>query len=275
MPKTYILSNGKTVTKPKSYVWVYVSIVLILIFLSFLFIPVNLLGNFDFFAKRLASYFTPAPGRDWNHFFSYIGDELFLRYLFETLEIAFVAATVGTLLALPVAFVASRNMIKIEWINNTVKIVLGFFRTFPMTVIAVLVAAAIGNGVTAGIVAMTIFSFTILTKMLYESIETVDMTPVEALDATGANKPQMIVSAVYPQIKPILVSYYIYIFELNIRASVVLGIIGVGGLGLIIDWNKGALEVNTNYRVGVAVIVLIIMILIINLISNAVRRKLQ
>src|SRR5690606_19905720 len=149
---------------------------------------------------------------------------------------------IGAIFAIPVALISANNLIKIKWINETTKFILSSVRTMPIAIIAVLVAAFIGFGNTAGTIAVSVFSFGILAKMIYESLETIDMTPLEALDATGATTLQKIHTAVIPQVKPILISYFIYVFEINIRASVILAYVGAGGIGQILRENLGPLE---------------------------------
>src|SRR5690606_10853916 len=117
----------------------------------------------------------------------------------ETVRTSFAGTFIGALFALPVALICANNLIKIRWLNESVKFILSLVRTIPIVVVAVLVAAFIGFGNTAGTIAVSIFSFGILSKMLYESLETIDMTPLEALDATGARTIQKIHQAVVPQ----------------------------------------------------------------------------
>ncbi len=82
---------------------------------------------------------------------------------------------------------------------------------------------------------IAIFTFGIVAKMLFESIETIDMGPFEAMEALGANKFQAFWSACVPQILPVYLSHSLYCFEMNVRASAILGYVGAGGLGITIN----------------------------------------
>jgi phosphonate transport system permease protein len=144
-------------------------------------------------------------------------------------------------------------------------------RTIPAMILAVIAVFFVGIGILSGILAITIFTFGIMSKMLYEVIETIDMNSVEALESTGANRTQAFRYAVFPQIFPIFLSYLIYIFEINVRSSTVLGYVGAGGIGTVISDN-----LLYHYdRVGAAIIVMVIVTLVIQFLSNYIRGKLQ
>ena len=91
--------------------------------------------------------------------------------------------------------------------------------------------AAVGIGPFPGVLALTVFSLAILAKLTSESVEAIDDGPIQALEAAGATKLEMIRYAVVPQVLPLYLSYFLYVFEINIRASTVLGLVGAGGIG--------------------------------------------
>jgi phosphonate transport system permease protein len=268
--ESFVLTNGKVVIKPRTKIWLYTAIVLVLFFACFLVIPI------DFRTIRLAQVsvileklFTPAPGKTWGDYFAYM---LKLdQPIMETIRMSFAGTTIGAALCLPFAFLCSRNIVKSKWIYQPTRVFMNFLRTLPTLVVVVVVAFFFGFNVFTAIIAISIFTWSIMTKMLYETIETVDMGPFEALEACGGNKTKAFSYAVFPQVMPIYLSYFIYTFEINVRSSVVLGYVGAGGIGVVINENIGIYY----DRVGAIIIVLFVLVIAIQLFSSWVRSKLQ
>jgi len=149
---------------------------------------------------------------------------------------------------------------------------MNLIRTIPILVIAIVVTFFFGYGVLPGVVAIAIFTFGIMSKMMYEIIETIDMGPVEALDATGANKTKAFFYGAFPQVFPIYLGYFIYCFEINVRSSIILGFIGSGGIGIIMS---AAIESYRYDRAGGITIVLFLVVMMIQLFTSYLRGKLQ
>lgn len=185
----FVLSNGKVVKKPFNYVWIYALVVLGLFIYALTWTPISITHlNVDGFVRMMTQLFTPQNGRNWGDYFMYVF-EIWEPFM-ETVRTSFAGTFIGAVFAIPFALICANNLIKIRWMNEVTKFFLSLVRTMPIAIIAVLVAAFIGFGNTAGTIAVSIFSFGILSKMLYESLETIDMTPLEALDATGARTLQ-------------------------------------------------------------------------------------
>jgi phosphonate transport system permease protein len=267
--RVYHLSNGKEVEEPISKVWIYVTIVFVFFILCLQFIPINLytirLNQLGVIFQRMF-----APGRDqtWNDYIKFF--PRLVEPILETLRMSFAGTVIGAIACLPLAVLSSRNVVKKPYIYQTVRTIMNFLRTIPTLVIAVVATFFFGYGVLPGIVAIAIFTFCIMTKMLYESIETVDMGPNEALEACGAKKVIAFKNAIFPQILPIYLSYFIYTFEINVRSSVILGYVGAGGIGTIINDNIGYLD-----RIGAIFITLFVLVSVIQMTSTYVRGKLQ
>ncbi len=266
----YTITNGKTITKPFNKIWLIIGVIIILLIIFWQFIkfdPDYIM--LDQLKIILVKMFTPKGSRTWGDYFAYM-----LRLkdpLIDTLQMSFAGTILGSLLAVPVAILAAKNIFKSKWINVPVRFLMNLVRTIPAMVLALVAVFFVGIGVLSGIIAITLFTFGIMAKMLYEAIETVDMNPFEALESTGANKTQAFRYAVVPQIMPVFVGYLIYTFEMNVRASAILGYVGAGGIGTVIKDN-----ILYNYdRVGAAVIVMLLLILIVQFFSNYVRGKLQ
>ncbi len=155
--------------------------------------------------------------------------------LFETIQMAIIATTVATIICIPLSLLASRNITTNKYLYNFVRFLLNVLRTIPDIILAVVFVGLFGIGVFPGIIALIIFSLGILAKLMSDTIESIDMTPIEAMEASGANRIQTIAYSVVPQILPQFVSFSLYVFEINIRASVVLGLVGAGGIGLLLS----------------------------------------
>lgn len=266
----YILSSGKTIKEPKSKIWVIMlSITLITIF-SFLFIEINTkIIKVEELWIVLEKMFQPKVGQTWADYFAFIltlGDELL-----DTLQMSFAGTLIGAALAIPISILAAQNIVKTPIIYQPIRFIMNFIRAIPTMILAILATFFVGLGILPGIISIAIFSFGIMVKMLYEGIETIDMSPFESLESTGATKAVAFRYSAIPQIAPIIISYTVYIFEINIRASAVLGYVGAGGIGSVIKDN-----VIYNYdRVGATIILMLVVILVVQFFSNYLRRKLQ
>lgn len=265
----FTLTNGKSIDKPFNKMWIIIGIILVLVivFWQFIFFYPDLI-NLKEIPVVLKKMF--ASSNFWEYIKGMFDPQEMLAPLWQTMQMSFSGTIIGSVFALPIALFAANNVFKIKWLNRVSKIIMNLIRTIPALVLAIIGIYLVGTGVLAGIIGLTIFSFGIMSKMLYEAIETVDMNPFEALESTGANKIQAFRYAIVPQIMPVFVSYIIYIFEVNIRASAVLGFVGIEGIGAVI-------KVNILYHydvVGQAIILLLLVISVIQLFSNYVRGKL-
>ncbi len=155
--------------------------------------------------------------------------------LVETIQIAYVATIVGTLIGLPLIFLASSNTTingATLWISRTILTIL---RSIPDLLWAALFVAILGLGSLPGVVALTFFTIGVLAKLGSETVEAADPGPLEALRAAGAGRNRTILFAVVPQVAATMVSYILYVFEINVRASVVIGLVGAGGIGQLLN----------------------------------------
>ena len=167
---------------------------------------------------------------------------------------------------------ASANINRSGTAVAALRVLLNVVRTLPTLVIASICALIFGLGTFAGTVAITVFTFGIVAKMLYESIETIDMGAFEAMEALGASRFQAFWSACFPQILPTYLSHSLYSFEINIRAASILGYVGAGGLGILINERIGWRDYE---GLGTVLIALFVVVLIIENLSQFLRRKLS
>ena len=178
---------------------------------------------------------------------------------------------IGCVLALPVSIISSSNVIKNKYVIGITRFILGLVRTVPTLIIASIAALVFGLGTFAGTVAIAIFTFGVVGKMLFESIETIDMGPFEAMESLGANKFQAFWAACMPQILPTYLSHCLYCFEMNIRAASILGYVGAGGLGLVISER---ISWRDYYSLGVVLLALFVTVVIVDSLSTYFRKKL-
>jgi phosphonate transport system permease protein len=271
MAKIYTLSNGKQIKQPfnKLIIPTIASTAVFLIFLNFVLQSRGVL-MLDQLTVIFLQMFTPAAGKTWGDYFSYI---LTLRIpLEETLRMSFIGTVLGGAIALPFSIVASSNVVKTRVIYGPIRFIVNIVRTIPVLVYAVIGVFFFGLGALSGIMAITIFTFGIMTKMLYDSIETLDMGPYEALQACGATKLESFAYGLYPQLLPMYLGYLIYNFEINIRSSVILGYVGAGGLGIELRNNMDSMF--TRSRVGGIIILILAIVVVIQALTNFVRRRL-
>lgn len=159
-------------------------------------------------------------------------DKLWLP-LWDTLNIA----TLGTLLALfaavPIAFLAARNTTpSATFVRPVALLIIVSSRSINSLIWALLLIAIIGPGVFAGVLSIAIRSVGFCAKLLYEAIEEIDRTQVEAITATGASRWQVMAYGIVPQVLPAFAGITVFRWDINIRESTVLGLVGAGGIGL-------------------------------------------
>ncbi len=226
------------------------------------FNPVTVIRNFSKGKRLLGRMFLPP---DW----SYIPKVL--PPLIETIRMAIVGTFWGALIAFPVAVLAAGNFLNNPWISKPVRLILNVFRTIPAMVLASLFVAVFGIGPFSGVIALSIFTFGLISKLTYESIEAIDPGQVEALMSLGADKPNILRYAILPQILPQFMSYTLYGFEVNVRAAAVLGYVGAGGIGQTFEHNLAWRNFD---RVGVIIVISFLVVLIIDFLSSHIRKRL-
>ena len=259
------LSDGKRITQPASRVPI-ISMALVDIVLASAVVT-----GFDFsILARRGNQFFVILQQIFQPDFSYFGKVV--DPLLDTIKMSIIGSFLGATLALPVAVLASTNINRSGVVVWILRILLMIIRTLPTLIIAKFAALVFGLGTFAGTVAIIVFTFGIIAKMMYESIETIDMGAFEAMESFGANKFQAFWSACMPQILPTYLSYCLYSLEMNIRAAAILGYVGAGGLGLLINERIGWRDY---HGLGMVLLALFVVVLIIENTSQYLRRKLS
>ena len=191
--------------------------------------------------------------------------------LLDTIKMSLLGSFIGGVLAIPFAILASSNLIKNKPVIGIVRVFLSIVRTIP-TLVAALIATYIwGLGTMAGTVAIAVFTFAYVGKQFYELIETADMGAYEAMEAMGAGKGQAFLAAIKPQVLPAYLAVCLFCFEGNVRYAAILGYVGAGGLGLILNEKIGWREYDS---VGMILVVLFGTVLLIEALSHYIRKKL-
>lgn len=194
----------------------------------------------------------------------------YLKLLFETFNMALLATIVGSALALFLSFLAAKNTSPNSLLFFTIRRMLEFFRGVPEIIFAILFVWVLGIGPLAGIIAMTLHTTGSLGKLFSEVHENSNDKPIEALKASGGNWLSEMKFGLLPQVLPNLISYALLRFEINIRASTILGFVGAGGIG-----QELYLVINFNYYEEVSAIILLIILTVISidLLSGYLRKN--
>lgn len=202
---------------------------------------------------------------NWGYFSNITGAML------ETIRMAVIGTTIGAIISIPIALFSASNLFQNVWIYYPVRFILNLIRTIPDLLLASIFVAIFGLGALPGIFALTVFSIGLIAKLTYESIESIDRGPLEAMVSVGANKIQLIVFGVIPQILAYFISYVLFTFEINVRAAAVLGLVGAGGIGLFYNKTLGFLEYDKACSI---IIYTLVVVLLIDYISTKLREKL-
>ncbi len=264
-PEIITLPNGSTVARPRSRMPLIIGVLIVVVWASIL------LTGFDIgiIIKR-GNQFTYILKRIFQPKFEYFPKVV--EPLLDTIKMSILGSVLGATLALPFSVVASTNINKNSWIVSICRFLLNIIRTLPTLVIAKFAALIFGLGTFAGTVAITVFTFGVVSKMMYEAIETIDMGAFEAMESAGGNKFQSFWTACFPQILPTYLSYCLYSLEMNIRAAAILGYVGAGGLGLLINERIGWRDYE---GLGMVLLALFVVVFIIENTSQYLRKKLS
>lgn len=191
------------------------------------------------------------------------------RPIWDTLNIASLGTIIALFLAVPVAFMAARNTTPSRvFLRPVALLIIVSTRSINSLIWALLLIAIIGPGVFAGVVAIAIRSIGFCAKLLYEAIEEIDETQVEAITATGASRWQVMVYGIVPQILPAFAGIAVFRWDINIRESTVLGLVGAGGIGLQLS---ASLNVLAWPQVSLILVVILFAVVISEWVSAKVR----
>ena len=217
-----------------------------------------------------------APGDAWAIFkqmfppaFANVYERGAVGKVLESVYIAWIGTIIGAALSLPLAFMAANNVAP-RWVREPIRQLFNAIRAVPELILAGILIPVTGLGAWAGTLAIGLHSVGTLGKWATESIESVDTGPIEAVEACGGQWVSGMRWAVAPQVMPTITSYWLFRFEINVRASAVLGMIGAGGVGSELVSHL----VFRNFPEAFAVLLMtIVMVITIDTVSGAVRRR--
>lgn len=262
-PEHIVLENGHTVDRPRSRTpWILAAFVIVIA------ISMQATGfDFSVILQRFEQFFV-ILGQIFRPNFSYFSKVW--PSLLETIKMSILGTIIGCLIGLPLAILGSSNINHNKPLLLIIRFILSVLRSIPTLIYASVLALVFGLGTFAGTLAIIIFTVGIVAKMLYESIETIDMKPYEAMVSFGATTLQAFWTACMPQILPTYVDDCLYCFELNVRASSILGYVGAGGLGVLIRERTGLRAYND---LGIILLSLFIVVLLIDFLNDFIRSK--
>ena len=192
--------------------------------------------------------------------------------LWETINIATLGTLLGLVMAVPIAFLAASNTTpNVAVVRPVALFVIVASRSINSLIWALLLVAILGPGVLAGILAIALRSIGFIGKLLYEAIEEIDTDQVEAIEATGASRAQIMAWGVVPQVAPTLAGISVFRWDINIRESTVLGLVGAGGIGVKLEAALGTLAWP---KVTMLLILILLTVVFSEWVTAKVRQKL-
>lgn len=214
--------------------------------------------------------YRPAGGYE----LSFIGNEV-LKGALATISMALMATGLAMLFAIPLSFLAARNLMSGNPVTYAVYVVvrtlLNILRSIESLIIAIIFVVIVGLGPFAGMLALALHSVAALGKLYSEVIEGIDPGPIEAIRATGANWLQVVRYAVIPQIIPPFTAFTIYRWDINVRSATVIGLVGGGGIGyLLIE----LIRVNNMRGVSAVFIAIAFIVIVLDYVSAKLRERL-
>lgn len=263
-PKVMTLENGKVIKESRSRTPLILIVLLAVIIISGEitgFSLSTLLSRGEQFFVIIAQMFPPK----WDYI-----QQIWIP-LFDTIKMSLLGSVIGSVVVIPFSIIASSNIVKNRIIIMLTRLFLSIARTLPTLVTALIATYMFGLGTLAGTCAIAVFTFAYVGKQLYELIETADMGAYEAAEALGASKLRCFINAIIPQVLPAYLSNCLFCFEGNVRYASILGYVGAGGLGLILNEKIGWREYSS---VGMILIVLFLTVVIIEALSHYLRTKL-
>ena len=190
--------------------------------------------------------------------------------VWDTINIATLGTLIALVLAVPIAFLAAHNTTPHPIVRTVALFVIVSSRSINSLIWALMLVAIIGPGTFAGIIAIALRSIGFCAKLLYESIEEINPVQVEAITATGASRAQQLSFGIAPQIAPAFAGIAVFRWDINIRESTVLGLVGAGGIGIQLDASISTLAWT---QVSVILLVILATVIVSELVSAKVRHS--
>lgn len=265
----------RTIVKKRPLAPIITVVVLIALFVASQFVInfTRLKISWKGMADIITSLYTPSrySTKTWDGWWGYMR-ETALPLIWNTTEMCILATIIGALLSIPVYYLSARNVARSPAVYQPVRIFNDLLRTIPEMLIAIFARFFFGYGSFSGMVAMAVFSLGIMYQLMYEYIETLEMSPFEAISAAGGRNLQSVHLGLHPEIKPMFFANLLYTLEINIRASVILGYVGCGGFGYEM---KEKIDLVQYDKVGALLVPLFLLVFFLQITTNIVSRKLR
>ncbi len=202
--------------------------------------------------------------------------KLTLEKMVETLFLALMATTLAVLVAAPLSFLGAQNLMTKRWPTTVVyygvRTVFNVLRSIEPLIMAILFAVWVGIGPFAGVLALGVHSIAALGKLFSEQIESIDTGPVEAIQATGATPAQVVLYGVVPQVVPQFLALSFYRWDINVRMSTIIGFVGGGGIGFLLQQWINLLQ----YRqAGTALFAIAVVVIALDTASARIRARID
>lgn len=218
----------------------------------------DVFGNLEQMSGFLSRFLKP----DFSYIPKLIGP------MISTLQMSVVGTALGVVFAVPVAFLGTTVVTGNRVVTSAIRFFLDIIRTIPNLLLAALMVAIVGIGEFTGVMTIAVFTFGLVSQLVYEAI---DEGPIEAAVSVGANKVQVAFWSVAPQIMSQVAGYTFYALEVNVRASAVLGYVGAGGIGIILNSSLALLQYD---RVSIIILLILVVVAAVDGLSEAIRRRL-
>lgn len=187
-----------------------------------------------------------------------------------TIQLAWVSTVIAAVFSVPVGFMAASNIFESAWLRRTTIFILNADRAIDSLILALFFVSAVGLGPFPGTLALAVHSVGMLGKLFADAIEAIDSGPVEALRSAGAGKLATIRWAVWPQVAPHFISFFLFRFELNVRVAVVLGLVGAGGIGFLLTQYMRLFQYQ---KVCTVILVILTLVMVVDFVSSKLRKS--
>ncbi|MDF2388792.1 phosphonate ABC transporter, permease protein PhnE [Nostoc ellipsosporum NOK] len=197
--------------------------------------------------------------------------DIAIKALIETVQMSLWGTTIGAIISVPIA-VASASNVAPSWLRSLANLLQNVVRSVPSIILGLIFVAATGLGAPAGTLALGIYTIGYLAKFYQQAIEAVNPRSLESLQVIGASRLQIAQYGILPQVLPLGLGYTLWMFEYNIRAASVLGVVGAGGIGFQLKTYIDGFEYN---KATTMMLVLLVVVTVIDSFSSQLRRRLD
>lgn len=232
----------------------------------------SIIEGADDFADFLSRLFPPAYEFQTTEFlvFEFAMPTVVLKII-ETLQMAIIGTTIAILFSIGFGLLAARNFAPNSYVYTGTRLLLNANRAIPEIIFGIIFVSLVGIGPFSGVLALAIGSIGSLGKIYAECIEAIDPEPVQAVRATGAGPLLAFRYGVLPQVLPVAASYSLLLFESNVRTATILGLVGAGGIGFLLD---KYLRLFQYQELCGCIIVIFVVVTVMDRITDRIRKRL-